>query len=208
MNSQSPLVGIPRAAIQGIANGIILMAFFTVLWASWAAVGVSIGFRIVIGVVFFAFAIVFLVEGIPPFGASKRLPTVAAGDQQQRSKSIGRRFGVIFATEGILIGASSAVLGATDNYLYINPVTALIVGAHFLPLARVFNRTIDYYIGAWVILVALLGLGQLLSSAVDPYLVLTIVSIGTAAGTSTYGFYMVTKKRALLRRLGSGLTYA
>lgn len=191
---------IPQAAVRGVAGGLILMAFFTLMWGGWATTGVSTAIAVIISVFFAALAIAFVVHGIGLFRAVKRFTKIDTPERKSQSKSMGQRFGIIFATEGVLIGAASAVLGATDNYTYINPVIALIVGAHFLPLARVFDRTIDYYIGAWVMAAGLVGIGLLLYSSLAPFTVWTIVSLAVACGTSLYGFYMIEEKRSMLRR--------
>lgn len=199
MSEASPR-DIPRAGVAGVAGGLILMAVFTTMWGTWAFPGLPLVAGILVAVVFVAIAIVFLVNGIALFRALRRFPRVGTAERMAQTRRFGLRFGIVFGIEGVLIGASGAILGATDNYLLINPVIALIVGAHFIPLARVFERTIDYYIAAWVIAAALVGIGLLLVGAVDPFVVWSIVSVATACGTTAYGVYMLGVKRSILAR--------
>jgi hypothetical protein len=104
----------------------------------------------------------------------------------------------VFATEGILIGVAAGILGATGNGDYVNGAIAFIVGLHFLPLAWVFGRTIDYCIGSWVMLAAIVGIVLIATGAVAPEQSWTIVSLATTCGTTAYGLYMLAVKRRLL----------
>lgn len=67
-------------------------------------------------------------------------------------KRAGIWFGVIFGTEIVLIAASSVVLGSIGHALWIPIAVALIVGIHFLPLARVFAAPIYCGTGIFCVL--------------------------------------------------------
>ena len=62
MSSNS--AGIPRVAVLGTASGLILMAFFTVLWGSWSLVGLSGPLAVAVIVAFSSLGVVFVVEGV------------------------------------------------------------------------------------------------------------------------------------------------
>lgn len=197
---------IPRIAVQATAGGLLLMAFFTTLWASWSLAGLPFAAGLVVIAVFLVFVVLFVIAGIRLFALARRFPTVDTTARRTQTRSMGRRFGIIFGLEGVLIGAASGVLGATGLSDYINPVIALIVGLHFIPLARVFERTIDYWIAAWVVLTALVGIALLAFTALPVTIVWTIVALAAACGTSTYGFYMIHEGRRLVGRVGVGPT--
>lgn len=195
MSSNS--AGIPRVAVLGTASGLILMAFFTVLWGSWSLVGLSGPLAVAVIVAFSSLGVVFVVEGVRLLLILRRFPTIDTASRRAQTKRIGLRFGIIFGIEGVLIGAASGLLATAGLSDYLNPVIALIVGLHFIPLARVFERTIDYYIAGWVMIVAITGICLLAFSGTPVYTVWTMVSLATACGTSAYGIYM----RQLSRRL-------
>ena len=44
------------------------------------------------------------------------------------------------------------------RYVWIPPAVALIVGLHFFPMPVIFGRTIDYYLGTVMLMVANVGL--------------------------------------------------
>lgn len=197
---------IPRIAVQATAGGLLLMAFFTALWASWSLAGLPFAAGLVVIAVFLVFVVLFVIAGIRLFALARRFPTVDTTARRSQTRGMGRRFGIIFGLEGVLIGAASGVLGATGLSDYLNPVIALIVGLHFIPLARVFERTIDYWVAAWVVLAALVGIALLAFTTLAVTVVWTIVALATACGTSAYGFYMIREGRRLAGRVGVGPT--
>ena len=77
--------------------------------------------------------------------AAGQLTDQVTAENAQYWKRAGRWFTIAFATQGIAIGVTSAICGATGHYELILPLTALIVGVHFLPLAPLF-RVKSYYI--------------------------------------------------------------
>jgi hypothetical protein len=195
---------IPRIALQSVAGGLVLMAIFTCMWGSWATQGLMPAFGITVGVVFGLFAALFVVEAIRMLLAARAYPTHVI-EERGNAESIsaprptsGRWFGLIFAAEGLVIFVVCAILGATGNSDYINPAIALIVGVHFIPLAWVFQRTIDYYVAGWFVLAALAGIVGVAAGLMPVALAWSLVSIAAAAGTSFYGFYMIGVKRAML----------
>jgi hypothetical protein len=191
---------IPRVAVRSVAAALLLMAFFTLVWVAWVFPAVPDGIALAIAIPFELLAVLFAVQGVVLFSRSKLFPVVPTADRRGQTKRVGLRFGLIFGIEGVLIGATSGILFATGLDAYLAPAIALIVGAHFIPLARVFERTIDYWVAAWVIAVALAGIIAIAVTPAAPAFVSALVGIGTAAGTSAYGIYLLGVKRSLLRQ--------
>jgi hypothetical protein len=73
-----------------------------------------------------------------------------AAAQEGRRK--GMIFGLIFGAECGFIGLCSLVLARYGLGLWIPIVVALIVGLHFLPLAKLFNVPLYYWTGALCVL--------------------------------------------------------
>ncbi|MFK2877266.1 hypothetical protein [Rhodanobacter hydrolyticus] len=67
-------------------------------------------------------------------------------------KRAGIWFGIIFGAEAALIAISSVLLARGGLGLWIPATAALIVGIHFLPLARVFAAPIYYGTGIFSVL--------------------------------------------------------
>ena len=90
---------------------------------------------------------------------------------------------------GIAIGINIAIyLGHPDLVI---PVLALVVGLHFYPMAKVFRRTIDYYIATWSTAIAVLAIIFVLNKTMTQSVAMVFVGIGIGIATSSYGFYMV-----------------
>lgn len=178
------------------------MAVFTCMWAWWAFAGLVPVAGVTVVVIYSALSAIFVVEAIRLLFAARAFPTEVpdggSGSGSGPRQNSGMWFGVIFGAEGVVIFAVCALLGATGGTNYINPAIALIVGTHFIPLAWVFRRTIDFYVAGWFILAAAAGIVSIASGAVPVALVWSLVSIAAAAGTSFYGFYMIGVKRAML----------
>lgn len=107
----------------------------------------------------------------------------------------GRLVGWASAAEGIVIFIAANVLGNTGHHDAIAPMVAIVVGAHFVPLARGLPAP-AYYLTA----VALVGLGVAALMVGDLSTRLTVVSAGAA------GVLWLTALSALLRARGGAMS--
>ena len=90
-------------------------------------------------------------------------------------KRIGRVVGFASAFEGIAILAAYALLPQMQAVDFAFPVVAIIVGLHFIPLARVFAGRLYYVTAALLIVLGTTGFG-----IPNPDLRILYVSIGIA----------------------------
>src|SRR6201995_4434029 len=190
MNSQQHTI--PRIAIQSVGTGLIMMAFFTMMWAGIAYGSMGSNGLIVL-ILFSLIALTLVFNAIKYFREAKRFPIAESEADKAEEKRNGKWFGIIFGAEGlgIFIGINVVInLGHADLTI---PVIALVVGLHFYPLARVFKRTIDYYLATWTTLVAVLAIIFSLNKTLTENGIFTFTGIGLAIATSCYGFYMLSK---------------
>ncbi|MFD0682554.1 MULTISPECIES: hypothetical protein [unclassified Paenibacillus] len=145
---------IPRAAVRGTASGVIFMAFFGTLWAGIGIRGLQgwgllwlLALSLIIG-------IMLLYGGITLIKNSRGLTDKVA--DARRSKREGMWFGIVFGIEGVLIAAAAVICDSTDHPDLFIPMMALIVGAHFFPLAHLFRVKIHYIAGTLLCLLATL----------------------------------------------------
>jgi len=87
----------------------------------------------------------------------------------------------------VVIAIVCALLAINDGYAYFAPAIALIVGLHFIPFGFLFRRSIDFYIAAWVVIWAIVGIWLIASQTLAAPLVASLVGVATACGTSAYG---------------------
>src|ERR1700759_1679339 len=197
MNSQQHTI--PRIAIQSVGTGLIMMAFFTMMWAGIAYGSMGSNGLIVL-ILFSLIALTLVFNAIKYFREAKRFPKAESEADKAEEKRAGKWFGIIFGAEGlgIFIGINVVInVGHADLTI---PVIALVVGLHFYPLARVFKRTIDYYLATWTTVIAIIAIVLILKGIYPPANVDAFVGIGTAIATSCYGLYMIYTGRKLVNK--------
>ncbi len=145
---------LPRAALRGVASGVCFMAFFGTLWASIGVGGVGGWAAPWPTVVVLLIGVVLLGGAVSLWRGSGRLRDVA----MEGGDNTGRWFGIVFALEGAAIAIASVVCNATGHFDRFFPIMALIVGIHFLPLARLFQIGMYYLTGALLCLVGIVAL--------------------------------------------------
>ena len=115
--------------------------------------------------------------------------TSSDGEQQRRDRIIG----IASAVEGVAILIAVNVLANTGHRDLTAPVIAIIVGLHFVPIARGFPAPRYYLTAAFLVA---LGLGAMAISGVSQRLLVT------SAGAATV--LWVTAMSVLLRTPSSG----
>ena len=92
----------------------------------------------------------------------------------------------------------NVLVNIDKDYLFIASI-ALIVGLHFIPLAKVFERKFDYYIGIWTITIAIIGLILIINKNYDYRIVNAFVCVACAVSTSLCGLKMINNGKIILK---------
>jgi drug/metabolite transporter (DMT)-like permease len=169
-------------------GGLFLMTIFTVIWtllaeyffraADYYLAGIFFG----IVVIYFIFAYFSLNKG------KREMPKIVELKNPQKEKW----YWIIVALEGIAIFVTNVVLTNIGRDELFISCFVLIVGLHFIPLAKVFERKFDYYIGIWTILIASLGIIFTLQHIFNQNIINAFVCLGCATSTALYGTKMIT----------------
>jgi hypothetical protein len=143
------MLGMAGAAIWLVA----ISAAFTIL--SLAMIGTPLA-RIVLVGVLLAVA-VYLAGGVGVIRVALRLP----GDPPRTPevRVMLRRFYLVVTAEVIAIMVVNGICAVTQHLELLVPLDLLIVGIHFLPLARIFRVPRYYWMGGLFCLVIALTLG-------------------------------------------------
>jgi hypothetical protein len=153
---------LPREAVQSVASGIFFLTFFGAAWALWGSSflqgAAHIGAYLIIGLV----TLTFLGIGVAIIRYARSRPAAETPEDIATGKRTGRWFGIIFGAEAVLIALAFILLSRFGAGRFIAAVIALIVGIHFLPLARLFNVRPYYLVGALLCLLALIAIVALL----------------------------------------------
>ncbi|HVI45350.1 MAG TPA: hypothetical protein VM802_10785 [Chitinophaga sp.] len=186
----------PRNQLESVLGGLSFMIIFTAAWMIIGEVTLHGRDHWLIGVTFALIVLSFLVFYVKFYSTAKKLPkesVVGSADEKAKSK----RFTTIFIAEGVGILVVKNVLANTGHDNLFIPAVALIVGIHFFPLAKVFNRKFDYYMGAFVCMIAIAGF-VLAGNGYPAYVTTSVISIGCAFATSGYGIMMILKGNKIL----------
>jgi hypothetical protein len=156
-----------------LAQGILTMVVFGLAWAVAGAVGLPSAARIAAWAVALVLAVVVAGAALRsrPARTVRRGPTTA---------NPGRDFGWVNLAQTVLIVAAVVGLGRAGHPVLIAPVTCLVVGLHFLPLARIFGIVPLYlWTGAVLIVIAAVGF-VLVAAGVSTGAVLAAVGLPAA----------------------------
>jgi hypothetical protein len=195
MNDQSQLI--PAVAVKGIASGLLMMAGFTLIWAGIAFSGLHGTTQAWALIVFPFLAVSFVIKGIQLFGVAKLHPAIESEADKAEGKKMGMWFGIIFGAEGLLIFIAVNVVTNIGHPELTIPAIALVVGLHFFPLAKVFKRTLDYYLATWSTIIAVLAIIFSLNHVLSEPGVAAFTGGGLAVATSCYGLFMMYKGNRL-----------
>ena len=171
-------------------SGLLLMTAFTLAWAVIAENALANRDHRLVGLVFLV-VILFFCRAYAAFYKAQRglsIPSAPAPDDAEKARD--KRFMLIFGLEGLAILVVKNVLVNIGRDDWFIPCVALIIGLHFFPLARLFQRRFDNYLGVWTCAVALLGLALLLRQK-PVFLVQAVVGIGCALATAANGLRLV-----------------
>jgi MFS family permease len=177
--------------IKGAADGLSFMILFTFIWTIIAVAALDKwSFRLT-GIIFIVLIISFIINYLK-FNKTIKLSGIKLPEEENpEDKKQAKWFIIIFITEGVLILVTLNILVNLNMAQYFMPCFALIVGLHFYPLARLFKRTIHYYVAAWIILISIIGIVLTQNQSMPQNLIAAFIGFGCASGTSMLGMYMI-----------------
>lgn len=140
----------PSNEVRGYGNGAVIIAL---MGSGWALIGLY--HHVVALVCILSIPILLIALGIKFIRTGNRLRSREAlptATEIAAERSLQKRFIWIFAGEGIAIFLAVNVLAKIGKSFFLIPTIGIIVGLHFLPLARVYGRPLFYWSGAVQIL--------------------------------------------------------
>lgn len=173
----------PRYLV-GMSSGALVLIFFAILWATFSLAGLNEQAALIVEVTAGVVTLALLAFGITTLRAARRLPMEEMSPEDQASgKKTHRRFNIICALEFGAIAVAVVVLRLFQHPEAIAPMTCLIVGLHFLPLAPLFHVRIYTMLGIAVSILGAVALLALLFNLTlgGLYTWATIVGLGTVA---------------------------
>ena len=147
--------------------GAVVLNIFATIWWIVGAVTLNWSPALSIGVPVVILLYLFLIQ--------KKSGTMLVNQSEQESRRIGRLVSIASSIEGIAIFITVNILANLGKSELLLPIIAIIVGLHFLPLARWIPSTVYYYTAVVLILLGTIGLCN-----VDSILRMIIVCFGSA----------------------------
>jgi hypothetical protein len=187
---------LPRAAVRAIGGTLLLMALFTTAWAGIANAGLQGADNYLHLTVCSLLSLVFIIYGIQLMLRARRFPKSRTAEDLTTGRKMWKAYAIVFGIEGVAIGAASAILGISGHGEYVLPVIALIVGLHFYPFARIFDRRVDYFIASWTCGVALAAIFATYSNSRPQGFIMAFLGIGVSFSTIGYGLYTLRYARS------------
>lgn len=188
MNGKETKVDIPL-------GGIFLMTILTIIWTAISVFFLDGLYRWTAGFLF-AIPIAYLgYEYLKLNKANGNLPKEAIITSPKSEKL----YWWIFGLEGFAILIAKNILANINKDELFICSLALIVGLHFIPLAKVFKRKFDYYVGTWTIFVSVIGLFLILTTKVNYKLTNAFVSMACAMSTTLYGLNMISQAKTIIK---------
>lgn len=170
----------------------IPMAIFTPVYAIWPVVAWPVW-----GGLFFTAALAWSVYLAVLARRLLRLSHDLPQQPNEYDARIAKGMTIVSSVQGALILSSVIALSLFGLFVWILPAVALVVALHFYPMPAIFGRTIDYYLGTIMLVVAVAGL--VLAAAQQQWqLVYGVTGLGGALVTSAYGLYIVLSARRTL----------
>lgn len=185
-----------KTALDVQLEGLVLMIIFTILWANWSEKFFDNSDYHVVGIVS-GIAVLYLIYNFVKLKTNKKsvsVPPLKSG------KKKAKWYFLVVAFEIVAIFGAVIILTNIGRGHLIPSSIALIVGLHFLPMAKIFNRNIDYYIGFWTIIIAIIGLLLISNNQFDYQIVSAFVCTGCAISTTTYGFKMAKDGNVIIKK--------
>lgn len=101
-----------RPAALFVAIGLFLMAFFTLLWASWSFYHLSAVLGGAVMVIFGVFAAIYVINGVQLFRSASRLPLPVGEESQRRGRVLQRGFTITLSVRAWSSPSSACCLAS------------------------------------------------------------------------------------------------
>lgn len=192
---ESITITTPNGSLKSITGGLVLMATFTTIWTFIGESSLQGKDFYLPGILFGTFVFIFL------FYVNKFNSLSDKENYIEESTALSGKnkkwFIIVNALQGIGIFLAINIMINLKLPHLIIPSVALVVGLHFFPLAKIFNRKLDYYIGAWTTLIAVSACCLIMTDTMPAPLAIALTALGCAVSTSVYGWSMIITGRKI-----------
>jgi MFS family permease len=188
---------ITKKDIDKPIGGLFMMIINTTIWGFISEYYLEDKDLRIVGIILGAIVLSFLYFYFKFVNAQKNLfENVSEKSAEEKSKE--KWFLIIMGIEGLGIFVVKNILVNINQNEFFIPFFALIVGLHFFPLAKIFERKFDFYTGTWTCLISVLGFFLIQQKITTENIGNSIVSLGCAFSTISYGIRMINEGQKIL----------
>lgn len=171
----------------------VYVVFYSVWWPfAWGPIGGALFAGALV------YAAVFIVRGIRQIRHASQF----VSEPTLEDARVERAMGILNSVAHPIWMIGSVVLLILGEGRWILPLMVFVIGAHFLPMASILGRKIDYFLGPLAMVLALLAGYFALNPSVSWLTVFAVAGVGGALSTGSYAAYMARAYRALCREAG------
>lgn len=185
------------AAARSNAFFPILMGTYLVFYAAWWPFAWGWIGALALGVAV-AGAAASIVRGVRQVRHAARFEAHPSPDNERIDTAMARLNSL---THPIWIVGSTALL-LTGYGRFVLPLMVFVIGAHFLPMARILGRRIDLLLGPVAMAFAVWSAVLALDPSVGWLTVFAVAGVGGALSTGAYAAYTARAYRRLCERAG------
>ena len=182
---------------QNIAPYGIMMAVFTLFYSVWFCFAWG-----TVGRVLFALTVAYgayiVFASIKNIKHSKRFKAVPSEEGKKIAKSMTTVSAITYPAMTVCV----VTLAAVHLVKLIFPAVTLIIGLHFIPLGKIMNRKIDYFIAPVPIVFSLVASYLAFTTTMTCLEVYAVAGIGGACATMIYGAYMLDAYKKVAQKYG------
>lgn len=185
------------SAARGIAFFPVMMSAYAVFYAAWWPFAWGYAGAGAFALVLVA-AVLLVMRGVAQIRHASSFPHTPTAEDERLGRAMMQLNSV---THPIWI-LGSVVLLVLGQGRWVLPLMVFVIGAHFLPMARILGRRIDYLLGP-VAMVAALVAGVLARDPQVSWLVVfAVAGTGGTVATLCYAVYMTRAYQRLSARAG------
>jgi hypothetical protein len=181
------------SAAFGLGTAATVLSVLGFLWLGWG-LGVADPAAWILWILLYLAAIVLITVAIRALLLGKALTKLHSVKRDQFWTEHGTQFKLITSFEGVGCGIVVALAVHFHRQEMIAPGIALVVGVHFLPLARLLSFRIYYWVGAAIIVCATLAVLLFRAEAVTG-----VAGAGTGIVLWITAIYCVRRSRLFSR---------
>ena len=182
---------------QNIAPYGIMMAVFTLFYSVWFCFAWGALGRILFALTF-AYGAYIVFASIKNIKHAKRFKAVPS----EEGKKIAKSMTIVSAITYPALTVFAVTLAAVHLVKLIFPAVTFVIGLHFIPLAKIMHRKIDYFIAPVPIVFSLVASYLAFTTAISWVEVYAVAGIGGACATMIYGAYMLYAYKKVAQKYG------